>query len=170
MTDRPFIGVLLALDRGKPALGEVPLGFQRGSRRPRAWQFTTIGIGLAGVLIFLDETPYMALPNLLTWLPPLLLPMQFIQSFGLRDSLPLSTFSFLAKHRRKRNLRLGLTEETIRINFGNVYFVTTLIASTLGNQANSWPYSLRFLPASSSSPAGGCCPPAAAARCRCSSP
>jgi transglutaminase-like putative cysteine protease len=111
-----------------------------------AWQFTTLGIGLAGILIFLDETPYMALPSLLTWLPPLLLPMQFVQSYGLRDSLPLSTFSFLARYRHKRNLRLGLTEETIRIHFGNVYFVTTLIASTLGSQANSWPYSLMFLP------------------------
>ena len=112
----------------------------------RAWQFTTIGIALAAVLIFLDETPYIALPNLLTWLPPLLLPMQFIQSYGLRDSLPLSTFSFLAKHRRQRNLRLGLIEQPIHINFGNVYFVTTLISATLGEQPNSWPYSFVFLP------------------------
>ena len=58
----------------------------------------------------------------------------------------MSTFSFLAKHRHKRNLRLGLIEQPIHINFGNVYFVTTLIAATLGSQSNTWPYSLAFLP------------------------
>jgi hypothetical protein len=145
MTDRPLTGILLALIVESPHWVKFRWDFSDDAAG-RAWQFTTIGIGLAGVLIFLDETPYMALPNLLTWLPPLLLPMQFVQSYGMNDSLPLSTFSFLAKHRRKRNLRLGLTEQTIRINFGNVYLVSSLIASTLGNQANSWPYSQGFLP------------------------
>lgn len=108
--------------------------------RDRAWQLTTVMIALAGVLIFLENTPYQALPNLLTWLPPLLLPMQFVQSFGLEKSLPVNTFSFLARHRRKRNLRLGLAESLVYINFGNVYFVTTMVASTLGSRASSWTF------------------------------
>ena len=145
MTDRLLLGLLLALIVESAHLLKFRWDFTEESAS-RAWQFTTIGIALAAVLIFLDETPYMALPNLLTWLPPLLLPMQFVQSFGLRDSLPLSAFSFLAKHRHKRNLRLGLIEEPVDINFGNVYFVATLIAATLGNQPNTLPYSLVFLP------------------------
>lgn len=145
MTDKLLLGVLLALIVESAHLLKFRWDFTEESAS-RAWQFTTLGIALAAVLIFLDETPYMALPYLLTWLPPLLLPMQFIQSFGLRDSLPLSTFSFLAKHRHKRNLRLGLIEEPIHINFGNVYFVAALIAATLGKLTNTWPYSLVFLP------------------------
>lgn len=145
MTDRLLSGLLLALIVESVHLLRFRWDFTEESAS-RAWQFTTGGIVLAAVLIFLDDTPYMALPNLLTWLPPLLLPMQFIQSFGLRDSLPLSTFSYLAKHRHKRNLRLGLIEEAVHINFGNVYFVTTLISATLGSLSNSWPYSLVFLP------------------------
>ena len=104
----------------------------------RAWQLTTIAIALATVLVFLDGTPYEALPNLLTWLPALLLPMQFVQSYGLSKAMPLNTFSFLAKHRRKRNLRLGLTESVIHVNFGNIYFVSAMVAATLGNRSSSW--------------------------------
>lgn len=104
----------------------------------RAWQLTTVGLLISGVLIVLDSGARVAMPNLLSWLPALLIPMQFVQSFGLKDSIPLNTFSFLAKYRRKRNLRLGLTEAVIHINFGNVYFVSTMVAATLGAWADSW--------------------------------
>jgi transglutaminase-like putative cysteine protease len=145
MTDRPLIGLLLAVIIESAHWLKFRWDFAEEATG-RAWQFNTIAIGLAAILIFLEETAYMALPNLLTWLPPLLLPMQFVQSFGLNRSIPLSTFSFLARYRHKRNLRLGLTEQTVRINFGNVFFIATLIASALGSQANSSPYSLVFLP------------------------
>jgi protein-glutamine gamma-glutamyltransferase len=112
----------------------------------RAWQLSTVAIAIAGTLIYLDGPVRLALSVLLTWMPLLLLPMQFIQSFGLRDSMPLNTFSFLTKHRRTRNLRLGLTESVILINFGNIYFVIALIGATLGNQSNSL-YRWLFLPA-----------------------
>lgn len=139
MTDRLFIGVLLALAvearhwmRFRWEFDDETCG--------RAWRFTVIGIALAAVLIWLDNNRYTALPNLLSWLPPLLLPMQFVQSYGMRDSLPLSMFSFFARHRQERNRRLGLIEETPHFNFGNFLFVITLVASTLGSQSNSWPF------------------------------
>lgn len=140
MTGRPVIGILLALLTESPHWTKFRWDFN-AEACSRAWQLTTIAIGLAAVIIFLDGGPYVALPNLLTWLPPLLLPMQFIQSFGLRDSLPLSTFSFIANHRRKRNLRLGLAEDAeIHLNFSNAYLIATLVASTLGTSANTWPF------------------------------
>jgi hypothetical protein len=145
MTDRLLIGILLALIVESAHWLKFRWEFSEDATG-RAWQLNTIAIGLAAVLIFLEESAYMALPNLLTWLPPLLLPMQFVQSFGMNQSIPLSTFSFLARYRHKRNLRLGLTEQTVRINFGNVFFISNLIASALGSQANSFPYSLIFLP------------------------
>lgn len=140
MTGRPVTGVLLALIVESPHWTKFRWDFNEEACG-RAWQLTTIATGFAAIVIFLDGGPYVALPNLLTWLPPLLLPMQFIQSFGLRDSLPFSTFSFIANHRRKRNLRLGLTEDTFfHLNFGNAYLIATLVASTLGSRANSWPF------------------------------
>ncbi len=139
MTGRPVIGILLAVLVETARWTKFRWDFTEESAA-RAWRFTTIATALAAVLVFLDSSPYQALPNLLTWLPVLLLPMQFVQSYGLNDSMALNTFSFLANHRRKRNLRLGLPDSVARVNFGNIYFVTAMIASTLGRQSNGWPF------------------------------
>lgn len=141
MTDRPILGLLLALIVELAHWAKFRWEFSEETSA-RAWQLSTVAITLAGILIYLDESPYTAMPKLLTWMPPLLLPMQFIQSYGMSHSLPLNTFSFLAKRRRRRNLRLGLTESVIHINFGNVYFAATMVASTLGERSNS----ILFLP------------------------
>ena len=141
MTGRPLTGLVLALLVETNHWVKIRWEFDEAAYST-AWQLSTIGIAITAVLIYLDGSPYQALPKLLTWLPVLLLPMQFVQSFGMNESMPLITFSFLAKQRRKRNLRLGLKESAIHIHFGNVYFVTVLIASTLGDGSSRW----QFLP------------------------
>lgn len=137
MTGRPVIGVILAVLVEIHQLVKIRWDFEDDAYA-RAWQLTTIAISLTAVLIYLDGSIYQTTPKLLTWLPLLLLPMQFVQSFGMNRSIPLITFSFIAKHRRRRNLRLGLQEEAIHINFGNVYFVACLIASTVGAGSSTW--------------------------------
>jgi len=142
MTGRPVLGCFIALLVELPNWTKIRWDFDDDACG-KAWQLTCILILLAGALIYLEGTPYLALPNLLTWLPALLLPMQFVQSFGMKDSLPLNTFSFLAKQRRRRNQRLGLTEFEVQVNFGNIFFVTTLVSATLGSRSNGpalWAY------------------------------
>ena len=136
MTNRPVIGLVLALLVEASHWVRFRWDFD-DETCSRAWQLTSIGIGLATAFIWLDGDRYTALPNLLTWMPPLLLPMQFIQAFGLRESLPLHTFSFLAKQHQKRNQRLGLTKTAVYLNFGNIYFISTMVASALGSHANA---------------------------------
>ena len=145
MTGKPVIGVLLAIIVESAHWIRLRWDFDDHACG-RAWQLSTVAIAIAGTLIYLDGPVRLALSVLLTWMPLLLLPMQFIQSFGLKDSMPLNTFSFLTKHRRTRNLRLGLTESVIQINFGNIYFIISLLGATLGNQSNSL-YTWLFLPA-----------------------
>ncbi len=143
MTDRLAIGIVLALLIEAAHWTKVRWEFSEQARG-QVWKSNSLLILLAGVLVYLDGNPYRALPSLLTWMPPLLLPMQFLQAYGMSRSLPLNTFSFLAKQRRRRNLRLGLVETVVHIHFGNVYFVATLIAATLGSRADG--ESVWFLP------------------------
>lgn len=139
MTNRPLIGLALALL--VEARHWTPLRWDFDNRDfARAWQLTTIAVLLTTVLIWLDGSRYTALPNMLTWLPPLLVPMQFVQGYGLRESMPTSVFSFLARRRHERNQRLGLPEEITEFHFGNVYFVCVLIAASLGSAAHGWTY------------------------------
>ncbi|RYD46696.1 MAG: hypothetical protein EOP85_06930 [Verrucomicrobiaceae bacterium] len=137
MTNRPVIAIFLALVVESAHWVRLRWDFNEDACG-RTWRLTSLLILISGLLIYLDGNPYMAMPNLLTWMPALLIPMQFVQSFGMADSLPLNTFSFLAKQRRNRNRRLGIPESSvIHINFGNIYFVSTLVASTLGSKASA---------------------------------
>lgn len=101
----------------------------------RAWRVSVLLTIISGVLIWLDGDRYTALPKLMVWLPMLLLPLQFVQSYGLRDRMPLNSFSFFSELHRERNLRLGLAESVIHFNFGNPYFIVIVIAASLGYYA-----------------------------------
>nr|MCU0752613.1 hypothetical protein [Akkermansiaceae bacterium] len=76
MTDRPLFGLLLALVVEGRHWTRVRWEFDDAACA-RVWQFTAMGIALAAVLIWLDGSRYTALPSLLSWLPPLLFPIQF---------------------------------------------------------------------------------------------
>jgi protein-glutamine gamma-glutamyltransferase len=136
MTDRPLIGILLAVLTEASSFIRTRWDFDESSWT-KAWQFSVASIAVAAVLIWLDGNRLTALPMLITWLPLLLIPVQFVQIYGIRPAISLNTFSFLAKQRRLRNRRLGLMESEIFIHFGNLYFVVNLIAATLGSQASS---------------------------------
>ncbi len=139
MTDRLVLGFFLALFVEAKRWVKVEWEFD-DEGCTRAWQFSCIAIGLVAVLVWLEGNRYEAFPVLLTWLPPLLMPMQFVQSFGSRKMLPLNTFSFLARQRRNRNRRLGLPDSLYFVHFGNVLFITTLVSATMGEFAStvSW--------------------------------
>jgi transglutaminase-like putative cysteine protease len=139
MTGRPLLGLVLAIVVEARHWTRIRWEFD-DETSGRVWQFNSIGIVLAAGLIWLDGNRYTALPNTLAWLPALLMPMQFIQSYGLRDAMPLSIFSFLAKHRRERSRRLGLIEEAACIHFGNFLFVITLVAASVGAKSNAWTF------------------------------
>lgn len=136
MTGRPVIGVILAIIVEARHWVRLRWDFDDDACG-RAWQISCLAIALAAVLVWFDGTRYTALPDLLSWLPPLLVPMQFVQTYGMRDDLPMSIFSFLARYRRERNRRLGLIEETTKFNFGNVLFASTMVAATVGSRADS---------------------------------
>lgn len=104
----------------------------------RAWHLCVISSVLAIVFIWIDGNSFMTVPLLLGWLPLLLLPMQFVQAFGLRPLMSVRTFSFFTKKQRELNHRHGLDHATIHFNFGYAYLLTVLVAATpLGEREDS---------------------------------
>ena len=109
----------------------------------RAWHLCVVATVLAIAFIWIEGNPYLTVPRLLGWLPALLLPLQFVQAYGLRDAISARTFAFFTKHQRARNQRHGLAAPAVPFNFGHIYLITTMVATTpLGQR----PESVWFLP------------------------
>lgn len=142
MTWHPVIAVILALLVESARMTRLRWNFDDNAAI-RAWQISVLGSGAMAVLIWLDGDPVNALPRLLGWLPVMFMPLLFVQIFGLKDSIALTTFSFFARQRQMRNQLLGLKGSNMRVNFGNVFVVTCMISSTLGKPAENTVF---FLP------------------------
>ncbi|MES2996374.1 MAG: transglutaminase domain-containing protein [Verrucomicrobiota bacterium] len=141
MSDRILISVILALL--VEARHWLPLRWDFDTTALiRAWRLTFGILLVSGVLIWLDGDRFNALPRLIGWLPAVLLPMQFVQSYGMNDKIPGLVFSFFAEMRQRRNERLRLPDETFQFHFGYIYFTACIVAATLGSRA-SGPF---FLP------------------------
>lgn len=131
MTGRPALGLCLALIIESANWIRFRWNFTDHACSI-AWRISLMLSLVAGVLIWLDGDRYTTFPKLLTWIPLLLLPLQFLQSFNFQNHLALNNLSFFSKLRRKRNVELGLAPAVVHFNFGNVYFIATLTASSLG--------------------------------------
>lgn len=104
----------------------------------RAWQLCIIAAALSMVFIWIDGDPYLMVPQLLGWLPVLLLPLQFVQTFGLRQALPARTFALFTRKQRELQHRHGLDPSAVHFNFGHVYLVGVMVAATpLGERPES---------------------------------
>lgn len=142
MTGRGLTGLVLALVVEAAHWTRLRWPFD-DSACVRAWRITVFATALTIVWMWIDGNPYMAVPRTLGWLPALLLPLQFVQSYGLRDSMWLHTFSFFGHSHRARNPHLGLAASEVKLNFGHVYLVAILLGST---PLDGVPDSRLFLP------------------------
>lgn len=103
----------------------------------RAWKASLILVIFAGAIVWMNSSVFAALPRTIVWLPIALLPLQFVQSYGINRSLSLTSFSHFLRRRKMHSEQYGLPYRDIRFNFGYVFFVTILIASSLGEHARS---------------------------------
>jgi hypothetical protein len=101
----------------------------------RAWYLCIILTVFAMIPIWLEGNRYTTLTRLLTWLPVLLFPLQFLQSFGFQKQLKLNNFYLFSQSYINRNTELGIKQSIVCFNFGNVYFIASIIASSLGPYA-----------------------------------
>ncbi|WP_193213595.1 transglutaminase-like domain-containing protein [Luteolibacter marinus] len=102
-----------------------------------AWRLSVLLLLIAMVLVLLQGARLNAMGLVFTWLPVILLPLQFVQSYGKSGSMGLGTFSMLIRRRKEHALKFGLPFQEVRFSFGYVYFCAILLASCLGLYAGT---------------------------------
>lgn len=103
-----------------------------------AWHLTVAMVLFGVVSVWLDGPSTNRIYDLFNWLPVLMLPIQFVQAYGTRSSIPLYVFTIAARSRIERERRLGRMLEMPEVNFGNVLLTAILLGSALGRQADAW--------------------------------
>lgn len=106
----------------------------------RAWHISIVLILFGAISVWLDAPDSRRIYSLFAWMPMLLLPVQFVQSFGTRETVPVHVFSIVAYSRIKQDRKLGRVIDTPEINFGYVTLVVILLGSSLGRNAGAWLY------------------------------
>ncbi|MCH7228964.1 transglutaminase family protein [Haloferula sp. A504] len=136
ITGRPLVGLILALAVEAAHWTRIRWDFGDPAYL-RAWQVSIMGLLVVTALVWLDGSALSALPRTITWLPVVMLPLQFVQSYGIRRSMSLANLSLFMRKRRAHAQRHGLPFRDIRFSFDNVFLPGTLIAASLGEHARS---------------------------------
>ena len=136
LSGHPVVALVLAALLEAPHWTRLRWDFSETAFR-NAWHLSVILCGFAALLIWLDGARFSALQRTVVWLPVLFLPVQFTQSYGMRERMPLSTFSLYVRKRQAHAKRHGLPFRSAEFAFGNVYFVMVVVASALGRHAES---------------------------------
>ena len=136
MTDRALAGLACALLVEGAHWTRIRWDFQERAFL-LAWRLSVFFLLVAMVLVVLDGARLHAMARVFTWLPVVLMPLQFVQSYGMSRTMTMATFSLLVRRRRDHALRYGLPFKEVRFGFGHVFLGATLLASCLGSQAGS---------------------------------
>lgn len=136
MTERPLIGLLCALFVEGCHWIKLRWEFNESSYES-AWQLSFVLMVLTAVMIWLGESRFEAVMMLMGWMPVILIPLQFVQGYGMRDLVQLTAFSLLARRSRLRIQRLGLIHKSVAFNFGNVTFTVTLLSASVAMNGES---------------------------------
>jgi hypothetical protein len=86
LTDRSMVGLVLALVVEARNWTALRWDFDERAHI-RAWRLVVLLIFVTLVFLWMDDVPLMAVPRLLGWLPALLLPLQFTQTYGTRGPM-----------------------------------------------------------------------------------
>lgn len=114
-----------------------------------AWRLSVLFLTIAMILQSINIQPELratTMARVFTWLPVLLLPLQFVQAYGNSDTISLGIFSMMIRRRRQHAEKYGLPFREVRFSFDNVYFCATLLAASLGGVKVSADDKLWFYP------------------------
>ena len=136
ISDHPLIGLITAIIVEASHWTRIRWEFSDLASQ-RAWRTSLVLLLFSGAIIWMNSSVISALPKTVVWLPVIILPLQFVQSYGIHRSISLTNFSQFLRRRKAHCEKYGLPFRDVRFNFGYVYLTVTLVASALGDHARS---------------------------------
>ena len=137
MAGQPLVGLLAALFvEGHKWLPALRWDFDEPAFL-KAWYLTVVFVLFGAVSVWLDGPSPRRIYDVFTWLPVLLLPMQFVQSYGTRPTIPVYIFTLAARTRIEREKKLGRLVESRKVSFGWVTLTAIILGAALGRNAES---------------------------------
>ena len=101
----------------------------------RAWALSVLLAVLFLAWFWLQGESIILLFSLLVWMPVFLLPVILAQQYANETSMPLNTFSFIARRKMQLDRAAGRRVDPVRVHIGYPYFCLVLVASALGSAA-----------------------------------
>ncbi len=98
----------------------------------RAWALSLLLTTLALASLWLQGKSVILLFDLLVWIPVLFLPVVLSQCYATQPSMPLNTFSFIARRKMLIDRAAGRPVDPIQVHIGYPYLCLILVASALG--------------------------------------
>lgn len=103
----------------------------------RAWRLSIFAMVITLALVLMQRADVRAMARVFSWLPVILLPLQFVQSYGTSPVMGLGTFSLMVRRRRLHAEKFSLPFHETYFSFGRVYLAGILISSALGANSSS---------------------------------
>ncbi len=130
VTGHPVVGLVCALLAEGRSWTDLRWNFgERGY--VRAW-YLAFFLGLLTLAWFwLQGTSRVPLFDALVWIPVYLLPILLAQNYATQPSMPLNTFSFIARRKMLIDRRAGRKVNPIQVHIGYPYLCLVVVASAL---------------------------------------
>ncbi|MDB6080507.1 MAG: hypothetical protein JWO82_4254 [Akkermansiaceae bacterium] len=136
MTDRMWVaaGCALLIEAGRYSRIRWPFS---QVAFVRAWRLSIFAMVITLALVLMQRADVRAMARVFSWLPVILLPLQFVQSYGTSPVMGLGTFSLMVRRRRVHAEKFSLPFHETYFSFGRVYLTGILISSALGVNSSS---------------------------------
>ncbi|MCH2065550.1 MAG: transglutaminase-like domain-containing protein [Roseibacillus sp.] len=130
VTGHPVVGLICALLAEGRSWTDLRWNFgEQGF--VRAWYLAFL-LGLLTLLwIWLQGTSQILLFDVLVWMPVYLLPVLLAQNYAIEPSMPLNTFSLIARRKMLIDRRAGRRVEPMQIHIGYSYLCLVMVAAGL---------------------------------------
>lgn len=130
VTEQPLVGLLCAIVVEARWWTNLRWDFtERGF--VRAWNLSFLIGVLAALWFWLQGSSVYHLFDLLVWIPVFFLPVALAQAYATRPTMPLNTFSFIARRKMNIDRAAGRTVDPIQVHMGYPYLALVLLASSL---------------------------------------